>query len=94
MAEELIQGLVMIDPERGTADARDLVAFYPSPPDYRPCVKSGKELCFENVLNENELLDTFGYADMWLKYTLLSRLSGRAFIRVIGTSTHDLPFQS
>jgi len=89
VADEWIQGTVVIDPERGTTDARYFVSFYPAPPDHRPCVKSEKGFCFEKAFTESELLDTFREADIWLKYTPLDELAGKAFICLVRTSVHD-----
>jgi hypothetical protein len=89
VADEWIQGTVVIDRERGTAVARYFVSFYPAPPDHRPCVNSEKGLCFEKAFTKNELLDTFREADVWLEYTPLNELTGKAFICVIRTSVHD-----
>jgi hypothetical protein len=89
VADEWIQGTVVIDRERGTAVARYFVSFYPAPPDHRPCVNSENGLCFEKAFTKNELLDTFREADVWLEYTPLNELTGKAFICVIRTSVHD-----
>jgi hypothetical protein len=89
VADEWIQGMVVIHPERGTADARYFVSFYPAHPDHGPCVKSERGFCFEKPFTESELLDTFREADVWLKYTPLDELADKAFICVIRTSVHD-----
>jgi hypothetical protein len=65
VADELIQGTVVIDQERGTADARYFVSFYPAPPDHRPCVKSQKGICFEKpafAVIDNYCPSSFGAA--------------------------------
>ena len=89
MADELIQGVVVIDPEGGTVDAKYLVTFYPAPSDHRPCAKSDRGLCFEKALSEKELLDAFQEADLWLKYTPQSEFLGKTFMCVIRSSIHD-----
>jgi hypothetical protein len=94
MADELIQGFVVIDPERRTVDPRYFVRFYPGPPDHRPCVKSEEGLCFAKSLSKSELLDAFREADIWLKYTPLDELAGKKFMCVLRTSVHDRLLQS
>lgn len=94
MADKLIQGTVTIEPQRGIAGERYFVSFYPAPPDHRPCVKSDDGCCFAKSLSESELLDAFREADIWLKYTPLDELAGKAFVCVIRTSTHDRLLQS
>jgi hypothetical protein len=93
VADELIQGSVRVEPLRGAA-ARYFVTFYPAPPDHRPCVKSEQGICFAKSLSENELLGAFREAEIWLKYTPLDELAGKAFVCVIRTSTHDRLFRS
>jgi hypothetical protein len=66
VADELIQGTVTVEPQRGAA-ASYFVTFYPAPPDHRPCSKSEKGFCFAKSLSKSELFDTFREAEIWLK---------------------------
>ena len=93
VADELIQGTVTVEPQRGAA-ARYFVTFYPAPPDHRPCIKSEKGFCFAKSLSKTELLEAFREAEIWLKYTPLDELAGKAFVCVIRRSTHDRLFHS
>lgn len=63
-------------------------------PDHRPCVKSEEGCCFAKWLSKSELLDAVREAEIWLKYTPLDELAGKAFVSVIRRSTHDRLFRS
>jgi hypothetical protein len=93
VADEWIQGTVVIEPQRGIGE-KYFVSFYPASPDHRPCVKSDKGLCFARSFSESDLLDAFREAETWLKYTLLDELAAKPFMCVIRTSVHDRLLQS